>query len=194
MEDYWKRFKAWFEENENEKLASLLPEVFPHQIEEVESRMQMKFPNSFSEWLQVHDNADATNGFIGGWDLMPIGQIVQEWSMMKQLALDGLFGENKTEATKQIKGFWWNPKWIPIVSSGLGNFFCIDNDPATKGRKGQIILFLHDDGKRFLVANSFEAWIARIVSDLESDVYDIEGGRFNHEAFMKSSIEGKNIF
>ena len=64
---------------------------------------------------------------------------------------------------------------------------------------GQIILFLHDDEDRFLVAPSLYAWFARLAEDFERGLYEIvtdEDGyqHFNSPALMWSSLEGQNLY
>lgn len=97
------------------------------------------------------------------------------------------------------QGLWWNPRWIPIVTSGSGHLFCVDLDPGPAGTLGQIILFLHDDKGRYLIAHSLRAWFARLTADLECGLYEIvedENGyqHFNSHALMWSSLEGQELY
>ncbi|MEM9491128.1 MAG: SMI1/KNR4 family protein, partial [Myxococcota bacterium] len=105
-------------------------------------------------------------------------------------------GESRSEEHRSIRSDWWNPGWIPFVSSGSGHYFCIDTDPAEGGVPGQVILWLHDSPRRYLVACSLAEWFSAIADDLEAGTYIYDGERtsFNHHAFMRSSVEGKALY
>jgi cell wall assembly regulator SMI1 len=113
--------------------------------------------------------------------------------------LDRQLGENANTPTPAVKGLWWNPGWIPIVSSGSGHLICLDMDPNQAGNVGQVILFLHDDGQRPLIAHNLRAWFVRLADDLERGLYkiveDADGYRhFNGHALMWSSLEAKDLY
>ena len=56
--------------------------------------------------------------------------------------------------------------WIPFASDGHGDYLCLDLAPATFGKKGQIISFSHESGKRRLVAESFGEWLRDLADEL----------------------------
>lgn len=168
-------------------------------IETAEKAIGLSFPQEFKNFLKImNGESNQSMGIIGNWRIMKLEHIIKEWGNMKQMVEEGVFEGNTNKETPFVKGMWWNTKWIPIVTSGSGHFFVIDMDPNTKGKVGQIILFLHDSEDRFLVANSLTEWLEKITTDLENDVHKmrIEDGyeEFNNHAFMKSSIEGQNIY
>jgi cell wall assembly regulator SMI1 len=115
---------------------------------------------------------------------------------MRKLTEDGSFGDAQADKHRRIKSAWWNVGWIPIVSSGSGHLFCVDMDPAPGGKRGQVILFFHDDGKRLCVADSVGAWLAAIAADLEAGTYeyDTESNEWSDEALLQSSLEGKDTY
>ncbi len=169
-------------------------------IAAAEATLGVAFPADLREYLLLADGERwNSDGFIGDWQLLELKFIVQETQRMRALVDDGSFDDNTNAETPAIKGLWWNPQWLPIVTSGSGHFFCVDLDPGPEGTVGQIILFLHDDGGRFLVAPSLRAWFARLAADFERGLYKIVTDEenyphFNSHALMWSSLEGQSLY
>lgn len=169
-------------------------------IAAAEAALGVAFPADLREYLLLADGERwYSEGFIGDWQLLEIKFIVDQAQWMRRLVAEGTFDDNANEPTPAIKGRWWNPQWSPIVTSGSGHFFCVDLDPGPEGTVGQVILFLHDDTDRFLVAPSLRAWFERLAADFERGLYEIvndEDGyqHFNSHALMWSSLEGQDIY
>jgi len=155
--------------------------------------LKLALPADLAESLAIHDGAE---GLIGGWNLLATKTIAHEAQLMRKLTEDGSFGDAQADKHRRIKSAWWNVGWIPIVSSGSGHLFCVDMDPAPGGKRGQVILFFHDDGKRLCVADSVGAWLAAIAADLEAGTYeyDTESNEWSDEALLQSSLEGKDTY
>jgi len=186
----WRRIGAWLSAAEHETPNQGASEKA---ISDLARALAIPLPADLTQSLAVHDGAD---GLIGGWDLLGTEGIASEAQLMKGLVDDGSFGDAEADPHPRIKSAWWNVHWIPIVSSGSGHLFCVDMDPSPAGKPGQVILFFHDDGKRLCVADSVRAWLAAIAADLEAGTYeyDAESGEWSDEAFLQSSLEGKNTY
>jgi len=73
------------------------------------------------------------------------------------------------------------------VTSGSGDYFCLDMNPLEPKRVGQVLLFLRDQPGRPLIAGSLRAWFDRIARDLEAGLYT-----FNEEnGFMVRPLCGQ---
>ena len=143
-------------------------------IAAAEAELGLAFPADLREYLRPADGERwNSDGFIGDWRLLELKFIVSKTQRMRALVDDGSFDDNTNDETPAIKGLWWNPQWIPIVTSGSGHFFCVDLDPGPEGAVGQIILFLHDDVGRYLVAPSLRAWFERLAADFERGLHEI---------------------
>ena len=192
METIWRRLTQWAADCSLE--IAFNSGASAADIAAVEATLGLAFPADLRAYLTLADGERwNSDGFIGGWQLLELEFIVQEAQAMRVLVERGAFDGNTNEPTPAIKGLWWNPRWIPIVASGSGHFFCIDLDPGPAGQEGQIILFLHDDTDRYLVARSLRAWFARLAEDFERGLYEIvtdEDGyqHFNGHALMWSSL------
>ncbi len=169
-------------------------------IAAAETALGLTFPADLREYLLLADGERwNSDGFIGDWRLLELKFIVKEAQQMRKLVEQEAFGDNTNDETPAIKGLWWNPQWLPIVTSGSGHFFCVDLDPGPAGTVGQIILFLHDDEGRYLIASSLRAWFARLAADFERGRYEIiteaDGyPHFNSHALLWSSLEGQTLY
>ena len=152
-------------------------------------------PKEFVDLYSLCNGQDSgTSGLIGHWELIEIKFIVKEIQLMKELNQKNVFKNASTIKSKFVTNTWWDEKWIPFVSSGSGHYYCIDLNPNTKGTFGQVLLFIHDDDLRPLIAKNLNEWFERITEDINKGVYKYKDGNYNNEAFVKSSIEAKKLY
>jgi cell wall assembly regulator SMI1 len=197
IESSWQRLTRWAAVCPLD--IAFNPGASEAEIARAEQALGVAFPADLREYLLLANGEGYSEGFIGDWRLLELKFIVSETQFMRRLVEDGSLGDNTNDSTPAIKGLWWNPQWIPIVTSGSGHFFCVDLDPGPEGKVGQVILFLHDDEDRFLVAPSLLAWFERLADDFERGLYEIvtdEDGyqHFNSHALMWSSLEGWRLY
>ena len=167
----------------------------PAAIENFVEKSGLTMPHDLRQALLIADGESRSSaGMIGNWRLMPIGEIQAAWGLLSKLSEKGAFSGKVPQASPYLRKAWWHNGWIPVVSSDIGHYFCLDTDPPEQERLGQVILFLQDRPERVLVASSLQAWLDRIARDLDSGVYsyDEETG-FNGEAFLWSALEGKHL-
>ena len=175
--------------------VSFRPPADPAAIDDFADKSGLTLPDELIQLLRQADGETRKSaGAIGNWRMIPIGEIQAAWGLLRQLAAKAAFAELEPQPSPYLQPAWWHPAWIPVVSSDTGNYFCIDSDPLEPGRYGQVLLFLHDQPDRPLVAGSLGAWLDRIDRDLTAGVYtfdEVEG--FNGEAFLWSALEGKHL-
>ena len=167
----------------------------PAAIDHFADQSGLTLPDQLRQILLAADGEPRKSaGSIGNWRLMPIGEIQAVWGLLRQVAARGAFAELDPQPSPYLHHAWWYPAWIPIVSSDADDYICIDSDPPQPSRFGQVLLFLHQQPERPLVAASLGAWLDRINRDLAAGVYtfdNVEG--FNGEAFLWSALEGKHL-
>jgi cell wall assembly regulator SMI1 len=163
-------------------------------VSAAEERLGLSLPADLRAGLAVHDGGREAGGLVGDWDLMSLERMVGEAEFMRGMVADGLFGDAEGDEHDAIDSVWWNPGWVPVVSSGSGHFYCVDLAPRPNGTAGQVIVFFHDSGQRLLVADSYEQWLTAVVADLERGLYRYEDGSWNHHAFLRSSREGAGSY
>ena len=107
--------------------------------------------------------------------MLSTDRILQEWKVWKELLEINTFDQNgsirKIEAPSAIQSVWMHQAWIPFTYNGGGDHYCLDLAPTSSGKKGQVITMIHDDAKRQLLGESFEAWVADYVQKLETGFY-----------------------
>jgi cell wall assembly regulator SMI1 len=96
------------------------------------------------------------------------GQTDSGWSLVGRtwfMPLDQLVvqrREGASAATDVDDPTWWSDDWFPVLDDGMGNLYCIE------GATGRVLLYLHDDPDRQLVAPSLAGLFAALVEGMES--------------------------
>jgi cell wall assembly regulator SMI1 len=162
MREIWHRIECWLSVNHPENLKGLRTSASPDAISEVEKFIGVALPEDVKSSYLIHDGqSDIDPSLFGEWHLLPLKNIKQEWKLMNELLEKGkLAGEVK--ADHRVRSKWWGSKWIPIMSNGAGDLFCIDLDPTPSGKSGQIISYWHMLDKRDVIADSFEDYLSAI--------------------------------
>jgi len=169
-------------------------------IRAVAGRMGVDLPAEVVELFTTCDGTEECDGLLGNWDLLQLDHVERNWQLHKELFVDGALNAwGKGVPARAVKGDWWNVRWLPFASSGSGHFYCIDLDPLSAGTVGQVILFLHDEAERYLVAPSLGAWLSRLADDLDTGVQrlleaDGDESRFENEGFVWSSQYGRDLY
>jgi cell wall assembly regulator SMI1 len=65
-----------------------------------------------------------------------------------------------------IQSIWWDEGWIPFADNFRCDYICLDLQPTKHGKRGQVIHFNHESGRRLLLAKSFGAWLAEVAQSL----------------------------
>lgn len=169
--------------------------VIPAALDNFSTKSGLNLPEDLRQILLIADGETPKSaGAIGNWRMMNIAEIQAAWGLLNHLAVKGAFADLVPEPSPYMRQAWWHPAWIPIVTSDAGDFFCIDTDPPEPERSGQVLLFLHDQPTRPLVAAGLTAWLDRIVRDLIEGIYSFDPDTgFHGEAFLWSSLEGKHL-
>lgn len=164
MTNHWERLEAWLKANNPALLADLNPPASDFDIQNLERQLGVKLPTDFVECLKVHDGQRGAAGWLfQDAEFLSSQRILDEWAIWKGLLDGGDLDHTKAEPEAGIQSAWWNPKWIPFTYNGAGDHLCLDLDPASGGRAGQIITLWHDDGARKKKGDSFARWFSEFV-------------------------------
>jgi len=164
MTDIWNSIELKLKEIAPDILNNLNAGAETAAIENFETLIHSKLPESFKFFYKVHNGQKSESaGLIECEELLSLERIEDEWKVWKGLLDEQNFEDDNglytSEPDPGIKNDWWNPLWIPITYDVCGNHYCIDLDPADEGHYGQIIRMWHDDPQRSLEAKSFTEWI-----------------------------------
>jgi len=181
----WNRFENWITKNASHLTSELNASASEDDIAKLEKTIGGKLPKEYINFLKIHNGQNCdSEGLIDTEELLSTERVIEEWSVWKELLDKGDFKYSKSEPNKGVKSDWRSPKWIPITYDGSGNHYCIDIDPDTNGKSGQIIQMWHDSAERELVSSSFKEWISKYVNELEKGKYVYSedwGGIINNE-------------
>jgi len=172
MKTVWDRIHVWLQANAPEVLANLRPGATEEAIRAAEAEMGVTLPDDVRASYLVHDgqevlrDAGCGRAFLYGWELCSLARILQSWRCHKDLLDNGTFDDVKSDPSSKVRRDWWHPAWVPVTNSGMGYCHCIDLAPKKAGRRGQIILWCHDEGERPVQAASFAQWLDRFAREL----------------------------
>jgi cell wall assembly regulator SMI1 len=193
----WEQIEAWLAGHAPKLARNLPPGATEAELSACEEAIGLSLPAELRHSLARHggDSERAAPKIVGNWALMDSEYILREHRLMKRL-LDAGSLDGESIPHPRITSLWWSPAWIPIVSSGSGHQICIDTAPPDGGVPGQVILFLHDDLERFVLADSFAAWWSAIARGLTdgSLAWDAAKQSFADEAFLSIALEGQHYY
>lgn len=181
VEAAWKRIRAWYEENVKElpylDFFDWGPPASRHELASLEEGVECVLPNDVRETYAIY-NGDNKQCVLPGGYLMDLSEVSKTWKMFKTPFDEGLFEGSETTPEGPIKPDWWNPRWIPVLHNGGGDYHCIDMDPAPGGSVGQFFKFQHETGPSNVLALSFGEFLEDFANDLEAKkyVFDTEQG------------------
>ncbi|MBP8033039.1 MAG: SMI1/KNR4 family protein [Bacteroidia bacterium] len=172
IKQLWQNFENWLSNNTPHLIEALKSGATNDDIEKAENNLGVTFPIFFKEIYQIHNGQFIDKpGIFPEGTMLPLNEIVRHWEILKQLKDKGHFDGIETETPMEIKPIWWSEKWIPIIGDGSGNFLCIDFDPTTHGKMGQIIWFEHDIAERGIVDISYFNWFDKTIQHIIEDKY-----------------------
>lgn len=166
MQQLWNRLENFLHENHPEILQDLAPPATDAKIAELEKNIGVKLPDDFIACLKIHNGQlGHTEGLFDGSEFLSTSRISQEWEIMKEIYDSGIFDDVNPDdlSSDGVKSGAWIPKWIPIISFGNGDIWCLDLNPGEGGHVGQVIQYWHEDSEVEKDADSFTAWFSNFI-------------------------------
>lgn len=169
MQQLWQQLESILEETNPSVLTDLAPPATDTEISDLQDKLGVKLPDDFIATLKIHNGQRGkADGLFDGSEFLSTSRILQEWTMMKEVFDSGEFdGFNPDDLSSEgVKSGAWIPKWIPIISFGNGDIWCLDLDPGEDGHYGQVIQYWHEDAAAQKEANSFTEWFSNFTDQL----------------------------
>ena len=201
----WKRIEIGFEMLHASALWNAFqPGAMDVEIQEAEGFLRITFPDEVKTSYHLHNGSNGKK-LIGDpnqmlYQLYSLREILHDWQQeidlqrqidqraelsQQDIKENTLFGfDQQVRCNPPDRGWWWHPKWIPLLRSDSGVRLCLDLAPGPAGRVGQIIQLDFDSGDWCppVVASSWRALLLTFVQDIEAGEYrlreDIFGGMF----------------
>jgi cell wall assembly regulator SMI1 len=165
----WVDIEKWLSANAPEAIPVLPAGASPAAFAAAEETLGYALPGELRAFLAVHDGSGHLWLHDAG-EFMSLATVLSSWDNEFDLWGDG---NNDEWADPQgpIKKKWFTRKWLPVLDARTGDYVCIDLDPPTAGRQGQLIAWYHDRGPTEVIAPSFGALIGAFAAELASGQY-----------------------
>lgn len=169
MTDLIERLDTWLRENRPDYYAKLNPGISDEELNTLEAKLGVALPEEFNSLHRWRDGQSSRNfkSFYYNYTLMDADDIAETVKVNNELLEAGDFKLPD----------WWDPRWIPFLSNGSGDNYCIDMAGSFGGVKGQVLEFNHDYESREIHHASFAKWLESVVRGFEEGMleYDDEG-------------------
>jgi cell wall assembly regulator SMI1 len=168
LEHRWKTIVAWLEEQRPDVLETFRPPTTASAIAAAEEELGRPLPDSYKRFLAIHDGQEDASPMVGTCSLFPVGSLAGEFRSLHALfEAEGAVDEDL--AGPGVRPVECAHGWVPIGRSARGrDFLCIDLDPASGGRPGQIVQLSIDFDDRPLVAASFADLLSLFYTQLQT--------------------------
>jgi cell wall assembly regulator SMI1 len=162
--DLIERLDKWVKENRPSVYEKLLPGLSSEEISRLEKDLGVALPDqmrAFLEWRNGQTLYDVES-FYYNYTLMDAGDIGESNDMLNELLEGGDFDREN----------WWNPKWVPFMANGAGDYYCVDMEGSFGGQVGQVLEFNHDYEARDIQFPSFAKWLETTVEAFEAGLFE----------------------
>jgi len=165
----WTRIEKWLAAKMPAALQFFPKGVKSAAISKAEKTLGFQLPSELAEFLAIRDGSGNLWLHDRGVFLSLAG-IMEAWDNEFDLWGDG---NNDEWASPQgpIKKKWFTRRWLPILDTWCGDYICIDLDPATGGKRGQLISWYHTNGPTQVVAPNLGTLLHQFAEELEAGRY-----------------------
>lgn len=157
MPAYWmNEIKQGLRRTLPELELSLYPPASEDEIAAAENALKLTFPEPLRALYRLHNGqADDGPGLFFGLPLLPLEDIVREWSVWESLMDEyGEEGSHYSVPAGWIEETYIHPGWVPISHDWGGNHLGVDVQPGPLGLAGQMINFGRDEETKYVIARS----------------------------------------
>ncbi len=172
------RLARWLDKYLPRSLGSLRSGASDDEFKGLEELIGAELPEEFKDFYSLHDGQeeDESLGIFFGIRPLPLFEIAREYENWLEVS------EIMNDSDGRIQIFPPNHirrdsarKWVPFTHDYSGNHIGLDLEPSLKGNVGQVINFGTSEHPIFLLGKSFGEFLQRIVTELESGNFRIDG-------------------
>lgn len=186
----WPRLERWLDLHLREVLTDLAPGCSDDALRDFEQLVERPLPDPLRAFYRGHDGqaGDAPAGLFYGMTFLSLQGAAEHWKEWQALRdrccaeeTAGLNEYATSVPADTIATVYSDPGWIPVAHDYGGNYLGVDLAPGPAGTVGQVINFGRDEDRKFVLAPSFDAFVERLLAELESGNFHIQveddGGR-----------------
>lgn len=167
------RFERWLASFRPEILENLQPPASDAELASLQERIGVSLPESFIglyRWKNGQRDIQQMGPFYG-LGFLSIADLLEQWETWKDDVRENPelneSAYNSSAVPGVVKALYSNPLWLPFAYDGVGNHIGVDLDPGPNGRVGQVINFGCDEEVKYVLGQTVDDFIQRIVKELE---------------------------
>lgn len=171
---HYDRFERWLASFRPQILENLQPPASDAELASLQEKIGVGLPEPFVglyRWRNGQRDIRDTGPFYG-LGFLSIADLLKQWETWKDVIRDhpGLneSAYNASAVPGVVKSLYSNPLWIPFAYDWGGNHIGVDLDPGPNGRVGQVINFGRDEDEKYVLGQTVDDFILRIVKELEA--------------------------
>jgi cell wall assembly regulator SMI1 len=174
------RLDRWLAQNRADYYKQLEPGVTEEEVVALEAELGYALPQGLRALLKWRNGQGPRN----------FDCIYYNYSLMSADEISGVRQSNNEllEAGDFDIPNWWFPEWVPFLSNGGGDNYCIDFAGTFAGTRGQIIVWNHDYEARPIEHVDFDHWLQTLVEACEKCF--LEDGDYG----MQPTVEFDDLF
>lgn len=164
------------------------------EILDLENSISLALPVSYIDLLKTY-NGEKRLGIMAGFGFLSIEDVKIQWDFFRissgQGEPESIYQKNK------IKNILYSAKRVPFAHDGSGNFLCIDYDPASQGKSGQILYLPAGDPEPIsVIADDFDTFLTFLIDAILSDKLMLidERDEWDEEDWEKAEIYFENTW
>ena len=153
------RMDRWLASNRPDYYALLQPGATDAELDAFEARLSLNLPEAFRQLYRWRNGQDPGSS-------NPL-QFNRTFSTLEEIAstkeeLDSMIGFDFEDPK------YWRRGWVPFLHNGAGSHLCLDLPAEDGGQVGRLVAFWKRDQDRPVEHLSLEAWLAALVTSMES--------------------------
>lgn len=170
----WNRIENWLGAKAPDLLAALSGPASAESFRKLELATQLTLPSDARASYFRHDGQiKEAPPVLGRWWLLKLETSLATWSGMRESQAVFDAADPVITTAGAVRKRYWNPRWVPVMFDGTGDFLCLDLDPAPGGRRGQVVWFQKTSKRREVLTPSLDAWLERFAGELERGQWQV---------------------
>lgn len=186
----WDAIKAWYAEHLPEVYESLNPGASKHAITKFEAELKEEVGKGLPQGLRdVYLQNDGQNrtivcGMFFGLEFLSLAELVRNWRGWRDIASNPFYADMNEFSTSYpataIQPEYATTGWVPFAHDGSGSHLGVDLAPGPAGQTGQVINFGSDENDKFVMAPSFEAFLAWQLKQLQGGNFRVKTENYDN--------------
>lgn len=165
VQEIWERIESALERLAPVLAAALLTGVSEARLAAAQRQLGVELPADVLDFYRCHDGLPGVH--VSGYG--PVRSLAELVRDALERAEDADEPTDEEEDGEIRRDIGWSAGWIPLIPQGNGDVVCVDLDPPTPERRGQIIDWTHEGWTADYLAPSWREYLDAFAAELEED-------------------------